>query len=65
MYLMIRATKASKGSSYGKDKSPIKSCNGASHNHEDSSKEDKESLSMTDIRAPEVSNKEEQNSETL
>lgn len=65
MYLMIRATKASKGSSYGKDKSPAKSCNGASYNHDNLSEQDKELLSMGDARAQEVSNKEEQNSETL
>lgn len=65
MYLMIRATKASKGSSYGKDKSPAKSCNGASYNHDNLSEQDKELLSMGDVRAQEVSNKEEQNSEAL
>lgn len=65
MYLMIRATNASKGSSYGKDKSPAKSCNGASYNHDNLSEQDKELLSMGDVRAQEVSNKEEQSSETL
>lgn len=67
MYLMIRATKASKGSSYGKDKSPAKSCNGASYNHDNLSEQDKEllSLRMRNAGAQEVNTKEEQNSETL
>lgn len=68
---MIGTTKASKGSSYGKDKLPPKSCNGAYDRNEESLSSDKdpghdkEPLSESElkkrIRAEEANTKNEQN----